>query len=206
MQNSPFCNKMTTYFRCPPSHPQKPTTTTEQFRLLNPDSTLPFSPLAILTTPRALVIAYRLLRRQSEPINSPRGQPAGSCVDSDAAGTSSKAADTGTPKQVGPSLMVVVPGLFQTLDTIERAVFPLLEAHPKLTVLLVAPPGMPNTHWPVTVSLNGEVRCSCGCFVFIRASMRCGGALRARFCQREVIVYHSQRYPIGSSDYNISCL
>lgn len=64
--------------------------------------------------------------------------------------------------------MVVVPGLFQTLDTIERAVLPLLEAHPTLTVLLVAPPGMPNTHWPVTVSLNGEVGSRVGCSVFVR--------------------------------------
>lgn len=57
----------------------------------------------------------------------------------------------------GPNLMVMVPGLFQTLDTMEKAVLPLLEAHPDLTVLLVAPPGLPNTHWPATVSLDGEV-------------------------------------------------
>lgn len=57
----------------------------------------------------------------------------------------------------GSNLMVMVPGLFQTLDTLEKAVLPLLEAHPGLTVLLVAPPGLPNTHWPAAISLDGEV-------------------------------------------------
>lgn len=60
-----------------------------------------------------------------------------------------------------PLVMVMVPGLFQTLDTLETAILPLLEAHHKLTVVLVAPPGLPNTHWPVTATLDGEVG---GCF------------------------------------------
>lgn len=150
------------------THPiyQTPTITSTTFRLLNPNSTLPFSPLATLTTRRGLVIAYRLLQHQGEPKDSPHSQRADSFVDSKADGAPSAAAETDKPKQARPSVMVVVPGLFQTLDTIERAVLPLLEAHPKLTVLLVAPPGMPNTHWPVTVSLDGEVRCSCLCSVF----------------------------------------
>lgn len=74
--------------------------------------------------------------------------------------------------------MVAVPGLFQTLDTLEKAVFPLLEAHPKLTVLLVAPPGLPNTHWPVTVSLDGEVRA------------------RERFCVRRLQCYRESNLVI----------
>ena len=60
--------------------------------------------------------------------------------------------------------MVMVPGLFQTLDTLESAVLPLLQAHPRLTVLLVAPPGLPNTHWPANISLNGEV-CTVYCLI-----------------------------------------
>lgn len=51
----------------------------------------------------------------------------------------------------------MVPGLFQTLDTLEKAMLPLFDAHPELTLLLVAPPGLPNTHWPANVSLDGKV-------------------------------------------------
>lgn len=61
-----------------------------------------------------------------------------------------------------PLVMVVVPGLFQTLDTLEAALMPLIETcHPSasVTVLLVAPPGLPNTHWPVTATLDGKVNC-----------------------------------------------
>lgn len=106
---------------------------------------------------RGLVIAYRLLRHERDPNDPPHRQRADAFVDSDAERTLFAAAETDKPTEARASLMVVVPGLFQTLDTMERAVLPLLEAHPKLTVLLVAPPGMPNTHWPVTISLNGEV-------------------------------------------------
>lgn len=53
--------------------------------------------------------------------------------------------------------MVVIPGLFQTLDTVESAMLPLLSTHPGLTLLLVAPPGLPNTHWPMMTTLGGEV-------------------------------------------------
>lgn len=62
-----------------------------------------------------------------------------------------------------PLVMVVVPGLFQTLDTLEIALMPLIEAchsSASVTVLLVAPPGLPNTHWPVTATLDGEVNCA----------------------------------------------
>lgn len=146
-------------FRRHPFHlQQRNHTPTTRFRSLGPYSTLPPPPTP--TASRGLVIAYRVLRRQGEPKDSPHHQPANSFVDSSAAGASSEAAEAEKQKQAGPSLMVVVPGLFQTLDTIERAVLPLLEAHPKLTVLLVAPPGLPNTHWPVTVSIDGEVRFS----------------------------------------------
>lgn len=59
-----------------------------------------------------------------------------------------------------PALMVVVPGLFQTLDTLEAALSPLLKAHRGLTLLLVAPPGLPNTHWPTKTILGDKVRVS----------------------------------------------
>lgn len=146
-------------------------TTCEQLRLLRHNSTLALLPYPCLTTPRGLVIAYRLLRHQSEPKDS-RHRPTVDVSDnSDAVESPSTASETDSLKQAPPSLMVVVPGLFQTLDTIERAVLPLLEAHPQLTVLLVAPPGLPNTHWPAAASLDGEVRCSCWFYVFVRGPM-----------------------------------
>lgn len=64
------------------------------------------------------------------------------------------------PSVSSPLLMVVVPGLLQTLGTLETALMPLIEArHPSIsvTVLIVAPPGLPNTHWPATATLDGKV-------------------------------------------------
>lgn len=83
--------------------------------------------------------------------------------DPDRARTSSSAAgnddtmDNDPGSGSGSTFMVVVPGLFQTLDTLEKAVLPLVNAHPGLTALLVAPPGLPNTHWPAAISLDGKV-------------------------------------------------
>lgn len=86
---------------------------------------------------------------------------------------------------MGPSLMVMVPGLFQTLDTLEKAVLPLLEVHPELTVLLVAPPGLPNTHWPANISLDGEVRHSTVLF----SLPGCIWLFWYRWCWRHVIFF-----------------
>lgn len=58
------------------------------------------------------------------------------------------------------AIIVAIPGLFQTLDTLEDTVVPLFGAHAHLTILLVAPPGLPNTHWPLAAKLDGEVRLS----------------------------------------------
>lgn len=116
------------------------------------------------TFPRGLVIAYRVLRHPIE-LKPPLQQNTrtSSVCDSDGVRTSSSAAgnddtmDNDPLVGSGSTLMVVVPGLFQTLDTLGKAVLPLVNAHPGLTALLVAPPGLPNTHWPAAISLDGEV-------------------------------------------------
>lgn len=95
---------------------------------------------------RDLVIAYRVLGRLKLAESPLRDRPPGNTPGDDTLN------DTGDS-----SLLVVVPGLFQTLDTIEDAILPLLDAHPSLTVLLMAPPGFPNTRWPAATNLGGKV-------------------------------------------------
>ncbi|CAM9910671.1 unnamed protein product, partial [Ectocarpus sp. 12 AP-2014] len=117
---------------------------------------------------RGLVIAYRVLRHPIQfkpPLQ--QNTRTSSVGDSDRVRTSSSAAgnddtmDDDPLMGSGSTLMAVVPGLFQTLDTLEKAVLPLVNAHPGLTALLVAPPGLPNTHWPAAISLNGELTAMC---------------------------------------------
>ena len=122
-------------------------------------STPPPHAVSINLVERGLVIAYRVLRHQTESRGASR-HPTDAFVSSENGGTPSTYKHWGAINDSlssRPVLMVMVPGLFQTLDTLESAVLPLLQAHPQLTILLVAPPGLPNTHWPAKISLNGEV-------------------------------------------------
>ncbi|CAM9107284.1 unnamed protein product [Ectocarpus sp. 6 AP-2014] len=113
---------------------------------------------------RGLVISYRVLRHPIE-FKSPQQQD--TRTGSDRVRTSSSAAgnddtmDNDPLAGSGSTLMVMVPGLFQTLDTLEKEVLPLVNAHPGLTALLVAPPGLPNTHWPTAICLDGELTAMC---------------------------------------------
>ncbi|CAM9926140.1 unnamed protein product, partial [Ectocarpus fasciculatus] len=122
----------------------------------------------VLHVDRGLVIAYRVLRHPIE-LKPPQQQNTrtSSVGESDRARPSSSTAghddtmDSDPWAGSGSTLMVVVPGLFQTLETLEQAVLPLVNAHPGLTALLVAPPGLPNTHWPAAISLGGELTAMC---------------------------------------------
>lgn len=95
---------------------------------------------------RDLVIAYRVLGWPTFTGFPIRERPRGNTPGDDTLNDNSDS-----------TLLVVVPGLFQTLDTIENAILPLLDAHPSLTVLLMAPPGFPNTRWPAAAKLSGKV-------------------------------------------------
>ena len=55
--------------------------------------------------------------------------------------------------------LVAVPGLFMTLDSLERALRPLLKKYPLARVVLAGLPGLPNTFWPEgwTLSLEAQV-------------------------------------------------
>lgn len=97
-------------------------------------------------TRRDLVIAYRVLGRLALKESPIRESPLGNTPGDDTLNDNSDS-----------TLLVVVPGLFQTLDTIENAILPLLDAHQTLSVLLMAPPGFPNTRWPAAANLGGKV-------------------------------------------------
>lgn len=111
---------------------------------------------------RGLVIAFRVLRstdlsESSESIADDKLRNVFARYAANDIAESDTATQT-IDQAPDPVLMVVVPGLFQTLDTLEAALSPLLKAHRGLTLLLVAPPGLPNTHWPTKTILGDEVR------------------------------------------------
>lgn len=141
---------------------------------------------------RGLVIAYRILQHSDMSEDDP--EAAADTFKNLFSGGSSPvtAAMDGVAQTMshasGPMLMVVVPGLFHTLDTLERALLPLRKAHPGLTLLLVAPPGLQNTHWPRAAILGGEVRA----FTSAILPLRCFGVVQIR-------IRWSRQYLISSS-------
>jgi hypothetical protein len=58
-------------------------------------------------------------------------------------------------------MLVVVPDLFQTLDTLKEACLPLLSKHPLGRLLLVGLPGLPRTLWAKGTLLNNELHAKC---------------------------------------------